>query len=443
MMIFKKAIPRRAFLSGMGVTITLPLLDAMVPAFATTLDKVTKPALRLSYVYVPNGIMMDKWNPTKLGADYKMTPILKPLAAFRDQFLILNGLNGSPALIGGHPRAASMWLTGADPKKSAYDLELGVSADQVAAKELGKHTQLPSLEVGIEDAAALVGEASGYSAAYTNSIAWRTPKMPLPMEHKPRAVFERLFGDGGSTSSAERLARIRADRSILDFLTREVSRLVRELGPSDRSKITEYLSSIRDVERRIQMAEEQSSRELPEVKRPIGIPPYDDHVKLMFDLQVLAYQTDMTRVITFMMAREKSDIVYTQLGHTEPHHPISHNRGRRDLIVLKEQIDTHHAKLFAYFLEKMRSARDGDGSLLDHSIILYGSGLSDGDLHTQRDLPILVVGGGAGQLKGGRCIRYPDGTPLTNLHLSLLDMAGVHTESLGNSTNRVDINAVS
>ena len=439
MMIFKKTVPRRTFLRGFGATLALPLLDGMVPAFASTLDQGANPNIRMSFVYVPNGIMMNNWNPAQQGAGYEMTPILEPLASFRDRFSILSGLNGGPSQIGGHPRASAMWLTGVDPKKSAYDLRAGISADQIAARELGKATQLESMELGVENAAELVGEASGYSAAYTNTISWRTPSIPLPMEHKPRAVFERLFGDGASTSPEDRSTRIREDRSILDFVNLEVKRLAQNLGPRDRTKLTEYVDSIRDLERRIQLAEQQSSREIPEIERPTGIPPYEEHVKLMFDLQVLAYQTDMTRVITFMMAREKSDLVYTQLGQTEPHHAISHNRGSQEKMALKQQIDTYHAKLFAYFLDKMQSTSDGDGSLLDHSIILYGSGLSDGDLHTQRDLPIVVAGGGAGKIRGGRYIRYPEGTPLTNLLLSLLDVAGVHAEQLGGSTGKIDL----
>ena len=441
MMIFKKAIPRRTFLRGVGATLALPLLDGMIPAFAGPLDRAAKPATRLSYIYVPNGIMMDQWTPPGEGTSFELTPVLEPLAAFRNQFLVLSGLDGGPPLDGqggGHPRATAMWLTGVDPKRSDYDVQTGISVDQVAAKELGKHTQLASLELGTENAAELVGAISGYAAAYVNTIAWRTPTTPLPVEHQPRAVFERLFGDGDSTSPAARLARIRENRSLLDSVTRDVARLMTGLGVSDRSKLTEYLEAIRDIERRMQIAEEGSSRELPEMDRPVGIPPYEEHVKLMFDLQVLAYQTDLTRVITFMMAREKSDLVYTVLDQTEPHHSLSHNRGIVERMKQTAQINAYHAKLFAYFLEKMRSTPDGDGSLLDHSLIVYGSGLGDGDLHTQQRMPILLAGGGTGQIKkGGRHIRYPEGTPFTNLHLTLLDMVGAPTESLGNSTGKL------
>ena len=445
MMIFKKSIPRRTFLRGLGASLALPLLDGMVPAFASSMDTAAaKPATRLTYIYVPNGIMMDKWTPATLGSGFEITPILKPLSAFRDQILLLSGLDGGPTIDGmggGHPRATAMWLTGVDPKKSDYEPQTGISVDQIAAKEFGKHTQLASLELGTENAAELVGAISGYSAAYVNTIAWRTPTTPLPVEHQPRAVFERLFGDGDSTAPAERLARIRENRSLLDSVSRDVSRLLTGLDSGDRVKLTEYLDAVRDIERRIQMAEENSSQELPEIERPVGIPPYDEHVKLMYDLQVLAFQTDMTRVTTFMMAREKSDLVYTQLGHTEPHHSLSHNRGNVKSMEMTAEINNYHVKLFGYFLDKLRSARDGDGTLLDHCLIVYGSGLGDGDLHTQQKMPILLAGGGSGQLKGGRHLQFADGTPFTNLHLALLEMVGTPVDKLGDSTRKLDLHS--
>lgn len=441
MMIFRKAIPRRTFLRGIGVTLALPLLDGMVPAFAGPLDTVIKPAKRLSYVYVPNGIMMDQWTPPTAGTlPAELPPVLSQLSAFRDRMLVVSGLDGGPTIEGmggGHPRATAMWLTGVDPKKSDYEPQTGISVDQIAAKELGKQTQLASLELGTENAAEVVGAISGYASAYVNTIAWRTPTTPLPVEHQPRAVFERLFGDGDSTAPAERLARIQENRSLLDAVSRDVTRLLTGLGASDRSKLTEYLDAIRDVERRIQLAERDSSLELPEIKRPVGIPPYHEHVTLMYDLQVLAYQSDLTRVITFMMAREKSDLVYRDLGHTEPHHSLSHNRGIVKMMEQTAEINSYHAKLFANFLEKMQSTRDGDGSLLDNSLIVYGSGMGDGDLHTQQKMPIVLVGG----LKGGRHIICKDGTPFANLHLALLDGVGTPVESLGNSTGMLDLNA--
>ena len=445
MMIFKKAIPRRTFLRGMGASLAVPLLDGMVPAFAGPLDKTAaNPAFRLQYVYVPNGIIKEKYRPAEVGVLSKLTPTLEPLAPLRDNFLVLSGLDGGPVLVGGHPRACSMWLTSAEPLKSAYTVHSGISVDQVAAKKLGKHTPLRSLEICVENAAEMVGTASGYNSAYINTISWSTPTAPVPMEDKPRGIFERLFGDGGSTDPAARRARIQEDRSILDFVTQDVARLVKGLGPSDSSKITQYLDGVRDVERRIQVAEQRNSRELPMMERPLATAlAYEDHVKLMFDLQVLAYQTDMTRVITFMMAREKSEMVYTQLGVTEPHHALSHNRGDRTKIAATEQINLYHAKLFADYLEKLRSTPDGDGSLLDHVMIVYGSGLSDGDLHTQRGLTVLLVGGGAGQIKkAGRHLRYPEGTPFSNFHVATLDMVGIPTEKFGDSTGKLDLSSV-
>ena len=417
MMIFKKAIPRRAFLRGVGAAIALPLLDGMVPAFAGPLDQTAdNPVLRVAYIYCPNGIMRDVWLPATAGTDFEMTPVLKQWAPFRDQMLVLSGLDGGKEFVGGHVRGSSMWLTGSEPKKSLNDVHCGVSVDQVLAKQFGKHTQLESLELCIEDAAEMAGQsAGGYSAAYTNTIAWRSPTMPLPMEHKPRAVFERLFGDGESTDPAARMSRIRRQRSILD--------------------------SIRDVETRVQKAEKQSSVKLPEMERPIGIPPYEEHVKLLFDMQVLAFQTDMTRVSTFMLAREYSELVYTNLGHTEPHHPLTHHRGIPQRMQQAGEVNVYHAKLFTYFLERMRSTPDGDGSLLDHSLIVYGAGMGDGDIHNQWNMPIALFGNGAGRIKGGRHIRSPKGTPFSNFHVAMLDTVGIPTEKFGISTCKLDLHS--
>lgn len=439
MMVFKKSLSRRRFIKGIGASIALPLLDGMFPAMA----KPGKAVTRLSFVYVPNGIMMDHWTPPSIGKLSDLPAVLNELAGFRDRILVLSGLDGGPTIDGmggGHPRATAMWLTGVDPKKSDHDVMAGISVDQIAARELGKHTQLTSLELGTENAAELVGAISGYSAAYVNTIAWRTPTTPLPVEHHPRAVFERLFGDGENTSPKERLARIREKRSLLDSVIHDVNRLARELGPGDRVKLDQYLAAIRDIEHRIELAERDSSRELPEMERPVGIPEYDEHVRLMFDLQVLAFQSDLTRITTFMMAREKSELVYHQLGQTEPHHALSHNRGIADRMQQTANINIHHARLFSYFLEKLGSTGDGDGSLLDNSLVVYGSGLGDGDLHTQQNMPILLAGGGSGRIKkGGYHIRYPEHTPFANLHLSLLDMVGAPTDSIGNSTDILNL----
>ena len=442
MMIFNKAIPRRTFLRGLGATIALPWLGSMVPAFAAQSNPAMKSPLRLGYVYVPNGIIREDWLPATAGTQFEETPVLKQWAAFRDQMIVLSGMDGGKQFVGGHVRGSSMWLTGAEPKQSLNDVRSGVSVDQVIAREFGKDTQLESLELCIENAAELAGQsAGGYSAAYTNTVSWRTPTLPLPMEHSPRAVFERLFGDGDSTDPAARLARIQKQRSILDFVSNDVSRVMADLGQSDRSKLNEFLESIRGVEARVQKAEEQSPKELPQVERPIGIPEYEEHVGLMFDLLHLAYQTDLTRVSTFMLAREYSELVYTDIGHTEPHHPLTHHRGIPQRMKQAGEVNQYHAKLFANFLDKMQSTKEADGSLLDHSMIIYGAGMGDADIHNQWNLPIAFFGGAGNQVQGGRHIQSPKGTPFSNLHVTVLELAGIPTEKFGLSTGKIDLNA--
>ena len=443
MMIFKKAIPRRTFLRGVGVTLALPLLDGMVPAFAGTLDTAAKPKVRLGFVYVPIGAIMDKWTPAAEGAAFEFTPTLEPLAPFRDRLLVLSGLanNDGDEIPGGpHSRASAEWLTGVHPTQTeGVNLQAGISVDQIAAKELGQHTQLASLELAV-DPTELVGVCEGgYSCAYINTLSWRTATTPLPMEYQPRAVFEALFGDSDSTDPAVRLAQMQEDRSILDSAIKDVARFVTKLGPSDRAKLTEYFDGIRDVERRIQMAEEQSSQEPPRLDRPVGIPDsFSEHAKLMFDMQVLAYQSDLTRVITFMMGRELSTRSYPEIGIADPHHPLTHHSGDPEKIAKVTRINNFHVQTFAYFLEKMQSTPDGDGSLLDHSMIVYGSGLGDANLHLHDNLPVLLVGGGAGQIKGGRHLRYPKGTPMSNLHMTLLDKLGIPVDSLGDSNGKLE-----
>jgi hypothetical protein len=440
MMITKKTIPRRMFLRGIGSTLALPLLDAMVPAFATS--TAANPDHRLSFVYVPNGVIMENWTPTKEGDGYALTPILESLAGFQDRFLVLSGLahntaQRAPGEGGGdHPRAGAAYLTGVHPKNRKGDK--GISVDQIAAKVLGKHTQLASLELSV-DSTELAGVCdAGYSLAFTNTLSWSNVNTPMPMENHPRRVFERLFGDSDTTNPLERKKQIEEDRSILDGMSRDVSRLLSGLGPADRSKLAEYLDAVRDVERRIQVAEEQGSRELPVVERPSGIPEtLEQHAKLMFDLQVLAFQCDMTRVITFMMSREQSNRAYPEIGIPDSHHPLSHHQNDPAKIAKVLQINIFHAKLFAYYLEKLRSTRDGDGSLLDHMILVYGSGISDGNAHSYDNLPTLLFGGGA-KIKGGRHIRYHEDTPMTNLYLTLLDKLEVPVENLGDSTGRLD-----
>ena len=450
MIITKKALPRRTFLRGIGATMALPLLNSMVPALAASPTTAAQSPTRLSFVYVPNGMIMDQWTPAAVGSHYQLTKIMEPLAPFRDDMLVLSGLahNTGWALKGEgpgeHARASATFLTGVHPKKTeGADLRAGTSIDQIVAREFGKPTQLASLELAL-DSTEVVGTCdTGYSCAYSNTLCWSSPTAPVPMENKPRAVFERLFGDSDTTDPAQLRARRQRDRSILDLVTQDVSRLLKRLGSKDRAKLTQYLDSIRDIERRIQIAEQQPARELPSLERPVGIPStFTAHCKLMMDLQVLAFQTDMTRVITFMMGREQNTRVYDELGIQDSYHPLSHHQNDPVKVAQVLQIDILHTQMFAYFLEKMRSTPDGDGSLLDHSIIVYGSSLSDGNLHVHNDLPIMLVGGGAGQIKGGRHLRYPDDTPTTNLFLTLLDKLGIPVENFGDSTGRLDLLSV-
>ena len=445
MMVFKRSMPRRTFLRGAGVVLGLPLLDAMFPAFAAAQD--TARPLRLSFVYVPQGIIMDKWTPTAEGAAFEFPPIMAPLAPFRDRLLVLSGLAHDNATAqdgegaGEHARASAVFLTSVHPKKTeGLDFRAGISLDQIVAEEFGKHTQLASLETGV-DANEVVGQCDcGYSCAYINTLCWRTPTTPIPMENQPRAVFERLFGDSDSTNPAERRDRIEEDRSILDFLSEDVGRILPTIGPSDRSKLTEYFDAIRDIERRVQMAETQSGRELPTVERPIGIPEtFSEHVKLLMDLQILALQTDLTRVSTFMMGRESNPRVYSELGISDSYHPLTHHQHDPAKIAKCIQIDTLHTKLLAYFLDKLRSTHDGDGSLLDHTMLIYGSAISDGNMHLHYDLPILFVPPKASRIKAGRHVRYPSHTPVANLYLTVLDTLGIRLSSFGDSTGRLEL----
>ena len=444
MIITKKCLPRRTFLRGAGATLALPLLDGMVPALAAAAQTAARPISRLGVFYVPNGMMMDRWTPAEEGAAFELSQILSPLSAFRDQMLVLSGLENEQANAlgdgaGDHSRAAGAFLNGVHPNKSERDVRAGVSMDQLAAQQLGKETQLASLELAAE-VTDFVGACDvGYSCAYTSTIAWRSPTTPLPTEANPRAIFERLFGDSGSTDPRARVARIRQNRSILDFVTEKVGRLQNQLGPRDRIRFAEYLEAVRDVERRIQMAEAQSDRDLPPVGRPPGIPPdFEGHIHLLFDLQVLAYQSDLTRVVTFLLAKESGANVYPESGVSDAHHTTSHHGNTSEKMAKLAKINEYHVKTFGYFLDKMRSTPDGDGSLLDHATILYGGGMSDSNLHLHHNLPIMVVGGGAGSLKAGRHLRYPKGTPVTNLYLSLLDKLGVPVERLGDSTAKLE-----
>jgi hypothetical protein len=440
MVILKKSIPRRTFLRGTGASLALPVLDAMTAAFAA------QPArpIRLAFIEVPNGIMMDKWTPATEGAGFALTPILEPLAQFRDRMLVLSGLdqNQSKALateVGGdHPRACTAWLTGTHARMtSGADLRAGISVDQIAAREFGKYTQLASLEVGLESAEVVGACESAYGCAYYNTVSWRNETTPLPMENRPRAIFERLFGDGGGNGARARLAY----RSVLDAVTDDVKRLRGRLGAADRGKIDQYLEAVRDVERRIELAEAQGDREPPRLGGPIGVPPiFSDYYKLMADLLVLAWQNDMTRVCTFQVGHEMSGRAYPELGFGDAHHSVTHHQGDPDKIAKVVQINIFHAKMLASYLDKLRSTPDGDGSLLDHALILYGGALSDGNLHLYTDLPLLLVAGGVARIKGGRHVRYPRGTPMGNLLLTLLDKASVpYVDKLGDSTGRLEL----
>jgi hypothetical protein len=445
MIITKMRLPRRTFLRGLGASIALPLLDSMVPALTPVRLTAAAPVRRLGIFYVPNGMAMKYWNPTTDGPAFDLPRTLEPLAPFRDQLTVLSGLASRCAYPrpgeggGDHARSAATFLTGVHIKRtSAADVQSGVSADQIAAQEFGKETQLASLELALESVE-LLGACDGtYACAYSNTIAWRTPTTPLPMENDPRAVFERMFGTAVSTDPAARMARIRRDRSILDSVTEKISRLQSNLGTGDRTKLTEYLEAVRDVERRIQKAEQDSHKDVLVVDQPAGIPQdFAEHAKVMMDLLALAYQSDLTRVSTFMIGREVSGRAYPEIGIAESHHPVSHHEN--DLMKLDRlgQINRHHMKQFAGFVEKLKSTPEGDGTLLDRSLLVYGAGISDSNTHFHDNLPILLMGGAAGGLKGGRHIRYTGEVPLTNLWLTVLDKMQVRTDKIGDSTGRV------
>jgi hypothetical protein len=447
MLITKMSLSRRTILRGLGASLALPLLDSMVPALSALRAPAAAPTRRLGIVYVPNGIFMNRWTPAAEGTAFEMTPTLEPLAPFRDRMVIVTGLSNKQgdALpgegAGDHARAAGAYLTGVHPKKTeGADIQAGVSMDQIAARVLGTETQLASLEISLDSKEPVGACDPGYSCAYANTLCWRSPTTPLPMENDPRAVFERLFGSSDSTDPAMWRLRRQEDRSILDGLTRKVSRLKQELGPGDRSKLDEYVEAIRDVERRIQKAEEQSARELPAIDQPAGVPSsFEEHAKLMFDLQALAYQADLTRVSTFMMSHETSQRAYPEIGVPDAHHPLSHHGGDAEKIAKLVKVNLYHARLFAYYVEKLRSTADGEGSLLDHVTIIYGSGMSDGNAHNHHNLPTILVGGGAGRIQGGRHLKYAPYTPVTNLFLSVLDKLGVPAEKIGDSTGKVDL----
>ena len=446
MIVTKQHLPRRTFLRGLGVTLALPMLDSMVPAFGDARASAAQAVRRLGVVYVPNGMFMPNWTPANESGVLDVTETLQSLAPFRDRMLMVSGLCSEEGIArpgegaGDHARAAGAFLTGVHPKKTeGHDIRAGISMDQVAARVLGQETQLASLELSLESAERAGSCDPGYSCAYANTLCWSSPTTPLPMASDPRAVFERLFGTSGTTDPAAWLAARRHDRSLLDMVTAKVARLSRELGPRDRVKLSEYLEAVRDVERRIQMAEQQTTRELPAMDQPAGVPDsFEEHAKLMFDLQVLAYQADLTRVITFMMGHETSNRAYPEIGVPDSHHALSHHGGDKALIERLKKVDAHLTTMFAYYVNRLASTPDGDGSLLDSVMILFGSGMSDGNRHNHHDLPTLLVGGGAGAITGGRHIRVAPDTPNANLFLTMLDTLGVPTDTMGDSTGRLD-----
>jgi hypothetical protein len=441
MIISKKMLPRRTVLRGLGTALALPMLDAMVPALSGISGRAAEPVRRLGWVYCPNGMAMDAWMPVaKESLDLSTT--LSPLAPYRDQTVVVSGLaQGQAEALGDgngeHTRATATWLNGVHPRETeGADVRAGKTADQIAADQLGRTTPLGSLELAI-DQDFLVGSCdNGYSCIYMNTIAWRDETTPLPMQNNPRVVFERLFGDGGST--ADRQSEFKKDRSILDAISSDLARLQREIGAGDQARVNQYLDAVRAIERRIQLSE-QKDTELPELERPVGIPEsYREHVELMFDLTALAYQVDMTRVFTFMLGRELNGRAYPEIGIPDSHHGLSHHRYDPEKLAQLAKINTYHVSLFTHFLDELANTPDGDGSLLDHSLLMYGASLSDSNKHSHFDLPLLLVGGGAGQLKGGRHLQYPRDTPMTNLLVSQLDKAGVRLDDgLGDSTGRL------
>ena len=440
MNIFKKTLPRRTLLRGLGASLALPLLDSMVPALSSASAQTAQPAKRLGVVYVPNGMAMKSWTPATEGANFEITRILRPMAAYQDRMLVLSGLNGASSNAGVHASASTRFLTGTIPARTESDLQAAVSIDQLVARRLGNQTQLGSLELALDQSDVFGSCDIGFSCQYTSTISWRDANTPLPMETNPRAVFERLFGDTGTTDPAVRLQRIRKDRSLLDAVTDRVAELNKKVGSGDRAKLDQYLDAVRDVERRIQLAEAQSDRELPEVDQPAGIPrTYEEHAKLMFDMQVLAYQTDLTRVITFMMGRELSGRTYAEIGVPDSHHPTSHHRDDPALYEKVTKINEFHTSLFTYYLNKLDDTADGNGSLLDNMLMLYGAGMSDSNRHANTGLPLVLLGGGSGSIKGGRHLRYSEGTPISNLHLTMLDKMGLPLDKIGNSTNALNL----
>jgi hypothetical protein len=455
MIITKMALPRRTFLRGAGLTLALPLLDAMVPALTALARSEASPVQRYGFYYLPNGVAMthtdvNYWKPATAGADFEFSPILKPLEPFRQQLTVVSGLHhrSSESLgdgNGDHTRSTGTWLTGVHIKRTeGSDLRAGTSLDQVIASQTRKQTPLPSLELAIlpDDVTNGGGCDAGYSCAYQTTLAWASPTTPLPTQSSPRLVFEQLFGDGGSAE--EQRAALREKNSILDSATEEMARLRGRLGAADRLVLGEYLDMLREVERRIQQAETNSAQSpLPEYSRPgLGVPQrFDDHTKLMFDLQCLAFQGDITRVTTFMYGAEQRGRMYPEIGLSESHHAMSHHGDNPENLAKYAKLNTWHVSLLAYLLEKMAAIPDGDGSLLDHSLMTIGAGMSNANIHSHMDLPIALVGG-AGGIKGNRHVAAKMGTPASNLLAYIANRAGVPLDTFGDSTGILDLNAL-
>ena len=442
MIITKKSLPRRTFLRGVGATLALPLLDAMVPSLTALAKTPANPVRRLGFVYMPMGCDISRWTPAGGARIKELSPTLRSLAPVADQITVITNLELKNSYPGTHATSNAGFLSAAKAKwTESTDYYLGTTVDQIAAKHIGQETQLPSLEMAM-DLLQMVGQCdNGYACVYQNNLSWSSPTTPLPAEAHPRIVFERLFGDGGSV--ADRRAGLRRKASLLDWVREDLLRLQKQLGPGDRSKVGQYLDSVREVERRIQKAEAATASDrLPDLDRPVGVPAsYADHARLMFDLQVLALQADVTRVITFQLARETSTRTYTEIGVSDPHHPLTHHGNDPEKIARMAKINAFHVSLFAYFLEKLKSTPEGNGSLLDRSLCLYGSGMGNPNVHDHLNLPILVAGGGANTHKGGlegRHIKYTEPTPLANLHLTLLEKVGVRLPAFADSHGKVE-----
>jgi len=446
-MIRRVQLSRRTLLRGIGTTIALPFLDAMNPAFSAAPSRLgNQIPVRMAFSYVPNGIIMEDWTPEAAGALKVLPSILEPISEFHNDVMLLSGLthNNGRALgdgPGDHARAAASFLTGVHPKKTdGADIRNGISVDQVAADLVGGRTRFASIELGVEHGRLAGNCDSGYSCAYSNSISWRSETTPMPPEVNPRLVFERLFGrPGDSDDPVARAKRKRYEKSILDFVQHDTRKLQSELGPTDRRKLDEYLTGVREIEKRIEAGEASAAQITPSMDRPSGVPvDFAEHAKLMFDLQVVAFQTDQTRIATFMLAREGSNRTYREIGVPGGHHGLTHHRNDEEKIRKISKINRYHMELFSYFLKRLDSIQEGDGTLLDHSMVIYGSGLADGNKHTHHDLPVLVAGRAAGGLHPGRHLRYDTETPMANLYLTLLDRMGVHPEAIGDSTGRLE-----